>query len=122
MKKLVLAAILTITIVGCKAPAHQLVANTVFTGRIVNGLCGFVTILVIGSKSLGETGWSDAADKSHKVFDYVFRLGNPCSAGLIAAVGDTFRFQVIEPHAEDCTQCMAFANTPATTYSIVVVR
>ncbi|NDC41252.1 MAG: hypothetical protein EBZ77_06850 [Chitinophagia bacterium] len=121
MNKSVLLLPLLAMLMACHSTTNNLLTDTVYTGRVVNATCGNITIQVTGNRTFGENGWTDKSSSQQKVYDHVFRLGNPCDAGLSAVQNDTFHFQVINPKPQNCVSCAQLGYTPQTTCSIQLV-
>jgi hypothetical protein len=84
-------------------------------------VCGNITVQVIDGSSLGQMGWVVPNDPNNTVYNNVFKVANNCTWGKTKS-SDTIKFRITTLGSQDCVQCLAYAPTPDTAYSIKVLK
>lgn len=96
--------------------------RTCFTGKLVKrGICGQRVVQLIGQPSGGlalAQNWTDSL--SHKVYENVFAVGNPCSFPSAIKEGEEFTFTMTTNPDTECVQCMAYTPVPEQKNSVIV--
>ena len=64
--------------------------------------------------------WTD--ETTTKLYNNVFKLGNPCDFPASIKQGDEFYFTIDTAKSKDCAVCMAYYPTPPKALSIKVVQ
>jgi len=95
-----------------------------YKGKLeVAGICMNYTISVvegdIDASSIVDS-WTDQV--TNKVYENVFKLGNPCDFPASIKKGDEFYFTIDTTKGETCAVCMAYYPTPSKALSIKVVE
>jgi Cu/Ag efflux protein CusF len=89
--------------------------NTCFQGKLVKrGICGQRVIQVLDQQTTGlelARTWTDSL--SHRQYENVFTVANPCNFPVDIKEGDTFSFNVVTAEDSACVQCYAFTPVPA---------
>lgn len=82
---------------------------------LINGICGNITIRVVGGKinpELIEKRWVDPATSIEH--NNVFALYSICTFPSSIKEGDEFNFVIDnDPKGTDCMRCLAFRPVPA---------
>jgi hypothetical protein len=112
-------AILLLTTNSCQKKYYDV--PVYHTGRIIRSVCGNITVQFTDGVPYGQMGWKDPWDTAHAPYDHVFRVANPCTwnAGGLTP-GDEMYFKFVKTSVQNCIQCLAWAPTPDTAYSIEV--
>ena len=116
MKGIILFPVLAVLIIAtsCRKPTTTTTGPS-HTGRIINSICGQITVQFTDGSSLGQNGWVDKGT----TYNHVFAIADPCNwneSGIIP--GDTIRFTIVPPKVQNCVLCMAIGHIPDTAYSI----
>jgi hypothetical protein len=106
---------------SCKKMPTSHFGNTVYSGKIVNSICGSITVQCTSDETLGQMNWTDASDPDRKVYNNVFKVANPCTWGKNSA-SKNIQFKMVAPSTQNCVQCMALGATPDVAYSIQVIE
>lgn len=93
----------------------------IYTGKIIQGICGQITVQFTDGTPLGQNGWINESDDKKTKYDRVFRIANPCDIGNNPDSG-SFRFHIVPLRPQNCAQCLAYVATPDTAYAIEIVR
>ena len=98
------------------------VAGPIHTGRVLNAVCGSITVQFTDGAPYGQNGWvNPASSYSYGApYDHVFKVANPCTWGG-PSTGSVIHFRFVPVSVQDCALCKAFAPTPDTAYSIEVI-
>jgi hypothetical protein len=92
-------------------------------GRLeIKALCMNYTIRLIEgelSKESVADEWTD--ETTHKKYNRVFKLGNPCDFPASIKEGEEFYFTVDTSAPKSCTVCMAYYPTPPKSLRIKVL-
>ncbi len=119
---LLFAPALLLLAVGCSKLKEGTLPDTkIHSGKILMGYCGNFTVQFTDGSPLGQVGWAVPYDSAGRVYNNVFRVGNPCSWGKTKE-SDIIRFRFTHPVAQQCVQCMAWIATPDTAYDIEVIE
>lgn len=119
---LIVAPALLLLAVSCNKRKHCTPPITeVHTGKVLMGYCGNFTVQFTDGSPLGQVGWAVPYDSAGRVYNNVFRVGNPCTWGKTKE-SDIIRFRFTNPVAQQCVQCLAWIATPDTTYNIEVIE
>ena len=94
-------------------PAHY--------GKVISAMCGHITVQLTDGSPYGQNGWVSPNLSYSVPYDHVFRVANPCTWGGPAA-NNYIKFRFVPPAPQSCVQCMAWAPTPDTAYSIEVLQ
>lgn len=104
---------------ACNRPDDKINPSGIYQGRIINSVCGNITVQFTDGAPLGQKSWTNPADSV--CLNNVFRVANPCNWG--GANGDVnIHFRIVPLSPQTCMQCQAWAPTPDTAYSIVVLH
>lgn len=115
-----LFTVLVITNISCRMPASHL-GNAVYTGKIINSMCGNITVQCTSGEKIGQMGWINDSDPNHAVYDNVFKVANPCTWGKKSS-SDNIKFRLVPSSPQTCAECMAWVATPDVAYSIQVIE
>ncbi len=103
---------------SCKKPTAP-VAGRLYSGRIINSICGQTTIQFTDGATFGQNGWVDGTT----TYNHVFKVANPCNWNTgNGPLTDIIKFYFTAPSAQNCMLCMAAGHTPDTAYNIQYVR
>jgi hypothetical protein len=98
-------------------------SGKVYRGRIINSICASTTVQFIDGTELGQNNWVDAFNTDKPKYNHVFKVANPCNAGLgTHHATDTIEFVLTTPTSQECMQCMALGCTPEVAMHIKVVK
>jgi hypothetical protein len=90
-------------------------------GKLVKrGICGQYVVQLMGAPADGivyAQQWTDSM--SHKSYENVFTIANPCSFPATIKEGDSFGFSITQTADSACIQCRAYTPTPAERNNII---
>lgn len=105
--------------ISCTKKSAPPAIGHVYTGRIINSICGQTTVQFIDGSSFGQGGWVEGPF----TYNNVFKIANPCNWNPEnSKVTDTIRFYFVETSVQNCTLCLALGHTPDTAYNIRYVK
>lgn len=117
MKKLMLVALIAITISGCKKDNEC----ATIEAKLVASFCAYNVVQITdpNSPKLG-TSWTDGHGNT---FSNAFSVKNYCDFSKSnLMVGDTFKCKIVKSAKDNqCVVCMGFMETPALGYHIEVL-
>lgn len=106
---------------GCRKTTASGATSGTYTGVVVFSTCLHTMIQTIGPDYLGEDNWVSGTYSGATVYHHVFAVQNGCQFGDHNP-GDTIRFRVISPQAQNCMYCMIAVAVPDSSYAIQVVN
>lgn len=125
--KPLLSSLFILSILGygaCKKPHYPSVPpvySDYHTGKVLNAVCGNITVQFTDGSPLGQNNWYNPTSSYSANYNHVFRVANPCTWSGDQA-GTDIRFRFVQPQVQTCALCMLYAPTPDTAYNIEVVH
>jgi hypothetical protein len=114
-------ALLALVLFQCCSPKPQSDTAVCMQGKLVKrGICGQYVVQLMGEPADGilyAQQWMDSM--SHRSYENVFTIGNPCSFPASIKEGDSFGFTITQTADSVCIQCRAYTPTPSQRNNIV---